>query len=65
MLNIPLHALAYVLTPKYYHVSSLSSPTPSGGSKKIPHQDQKVQAGYMKALEKLIPDEECDNVISN
>jgi hypothetical protein len=24
MLNIPLHALAYVLTPKYYHVSWLS-----------------------------------------
>jgi hypothetical protein len=25
MLNIPLHALAYVLTPKYYHVSWLST----------------------------------------
>jgi hypothetical protein len=65
MLNIPLHALAYVLTSKYYHVSWLSSPTTSGGSKKKPHQDQKVQACYMKAVEKLIPDEECDNVISN
>ena len=39
MLNIPLHALAYVLTPKYYNVSWLSSPTPSGGTKKRPHQD--------------------------
>jgi hypothetical protein len=28
MLNIPLHALAYVLTPNYYHVSWLSTPTP-------------------------------------
>jgi hypothetical protein len=65
MLNIPLHALAYVITPKYYHVSWLSSATPSGGSKKKPHQDQKVQASYMKALEKLIPDEQSDNVISN
>jgi hypothetical protein len=63
MLNIPLHALAYVLTPKYYHVSWLSSPTPGGGTKKRPHQDLEVQAGYMKPLDKLIPDEEeCDNI---
>jgi hypothetical protein len=44
-LNIPLHALAYVLTPKYYHVSWLSTPTPGGGTKKKPHQDPEVQAG--------------------
>jgi hypothetical protein len=63
MLNIPLYALAYVLTPKYYHVSWLSSLAPGGGSKKRPHQDPEVQAGYMKALEKLIRDEEeCDNI---
>jgi hypothetical protein len=63
MLNIPLHALSYVLTPKYYHVSWLSSPALGGGTKKRPHQDQKVQAGYMKALDKLILDEkECDNI---
>ena len=30
MLNIPLHALAYVLTPKYYHPSWLSTPAPGG-----------------------------------
>jgi hypothetical protein len=63
MLNIPLYALAYVITPKYYHVSWLSSPIPGGETKKIPHQDPEVQAGYMKALEKLVPDEEeCDNI---
>jgi hypothetical protein len=45
MLNIPLHALTYVLTPKYYHVSWLSTPTPGGGTKKKPHQDPEVQAG--------------------
>jgi hypothetical protein len=45
MLNIPLHALAYVLTPKYYHVSWLSTPAPGGGTKKKPHQDPEVQAG--------------------
>jgi hypothetical protein len=45
MLNIPLHALAYVLTPKYYHISWLSTPAPGGGTKKKPHQDPEVQAG--------------------
>jgi hypothetical protein len=61
MLNIPLHSLGYVLTPKYYHVSWLSSPTPGGGSKKRTYQDPEVQASYMKALDKLVSDEECDN----
>jgi hypothetical protein len=45
ILNIPLHALAYMLTPKYYHVSWLSTPTPGCGTKKKPHQDPEVQAG--------------------
>ena len=48
-LNIPLHALAYVLTPKYYHMSWLSTPTPGGGAKRKPHQDPEVQSSYMQA----------------
>ena len=31
MLNVPLHPLAYVLTPKYYHPSWLLTPAPGGG----------------------------------
>jgi hypothetical protein len=46
-LSIPLHALAYVLTPKYYHIPWFAAPTPSGGVKRKPHQDPKVQDGYM------------------
>ena len=62
-LNIPLHALAYVLTPKYYHTSWLSTPAPGGGAKRKPHQDPEVQSGYMQALEKMYPDlEECDSI---
>ena len=30
-LNVPLHALAYVLTPKYYSPSWLGKPTPGDG----------------------------------
>jgi hypothetical protein len=37
-LNIPLHALAYVLTPKYYHTSWLETPVIGGGVRKKPHQ---------------------------
>ena len=58
MLNIPLHALAYVLTPKYYHPSWLSTPAPGGGSRRKPHQDREVHEKYMAALSRLIPDEE-------
>jgi hypothetical protein len=62
-LNIPLHALAYVLTPKYYHMSWISIPAPGGGVKRKPHQDLEVQTGYMQALEKMYQDvEECDNI---
>jgi len=62
-LNIPLHCLAYVLTPKYYHISWLSTPAAGGGGKKKPHQDSEVQTGYMQALEKMYPDsEECDKI---
>ena len=58
MLNIPLHALAYVLTTKHYHASWLSTPTPGGGSRIKAHLDLEVLNGYMKALDKLVLDEE-------
>ena len=63
ILNVPLHALAYVLTPKYYSPSWLAQPTPGGGVKKRPHTHPEVQNGYMLALDKLVPDEEeCTQV---
>jgi hypothetical protein len=57
-LNVPLHALAYVLTPKYYSSSWLAQPAPGGGERRKPHTDPEVQNGYMVALDKLVPDEE-------
>ena len=57
-LNVPLHALAYVLTPKYYSSSWLAQPAPGGGERRKPHTDPEVQNGYMLALDKLVPDEE-------
>jgi hypothetical protein len=57
-LNVPLHALAYVLTPKYYSSSWLAQPTPGGRERRKPHTDPEVQNGYMLALDKLVHDEE-------
>ena len=62
-LNVPLHALAYVLTPKYYSPSWLAQPAPGGGVRKRPHTNLEVQNGYMLALDKLVPnEEECAQV---
>ena len=59
-LNVPLHALAYILMPKYYFPSWLGQPAPGGWVRIKPHTDPEVQEGYMKALDKLVPDrEEC------
>ena len=41
-LNVPLHALAYVLTPKYYCPSWLTKPTPGGGVRRKLHTDPEV-----------------------
>ena len=62
-LNAPLHALAYVLTPKYYPPSWLDQPAPRGGVRRKPHIDLEVQNGYMLALDKLVlGEEECAQV---
>jgi hypothetical protein len=59
-LNVPLHALAYILMPKYYSPSWLGKPAPGGGVRAKPHTDPEVQNGYMTTLDKLVPDrEEC------
>ena len=57
-LNVPLHCLAYMLTPKYYSTSWLGQPAPGGGVRVKPHIDEEVSTRYLQALEKLIPDRE-------
>jgi hypothetical protein len=48
-LNVPLHALTYVLTPKYYSPSWLAQPALWGGVRRKPHTDPEVQNGYILA----------------
>ena len=60
-LNVPLHALAYILMPKCYSPSWLGQPTP-GGVRIKPHTDPEVSKGYMEALDKSVFDKECANL---
>ena len=57
-LNVPLHVLAYVLTPEYYSPSWLAKLAFGGGVRRKPHTDPEVQVGYMAAIDKLVPNEE-------
>ena len=41
-LNVTLHALAYVLTPKYHSSSWLAQLAPKGGVRRKPHTNPKV-----------------------
>ena len=54
-LNVPLHALAYVLTPKYYSPSWLAQPAPGGGVRKIPHIDPEVQKWVYACIRQVGP----------
>ena len=44
-LNVPLHALAYVLTPKYYSPSWLAKTVPGVGLGESPTQIQRYRLG--------------------
>ena len=59
-LDVPLHVLDYVFTPKYYSPSWLAKPALGNGVRRKPHTDPKVQVGYMVAIDKLVlHEEEC------
>ena len=57
-LNVPLHALAYILTPKYHSSSWLVQLALGIGVRRKPHTDPEIQNGYMVALDMLVLDEE-------
>ena len=60
-LNVPLHALAYVLAQKYYCPLGWLNQHSGGVFRRNPE----VQNGFMLALDKLVPSEECAQVRSN
>ncbi|KAL3829149.1 hypothetical protein ACJIZ3_017951 [Penstemon smallii] len=53
-MNIPLHLLAYVLTPFYYSTTWLASSNPKGDQRRKPHADPIVQHMYLDVVDRLL-----------
>ena len=54
-LNVPFHALAYVLTPKYYSPSWLAKPALGVGSGENPTQIHRYKLGTCKLYRQVGP----------
>jgi len=52
-MNIPLHSLAFALTPKFCDPRHIEKPTPWGYVRKAPHKDPDVMKAVLEALKKL------------
>ncbi|OVA14104.1 dTDP-4-dehydrorhamnose reductase [Macleaya cordata] len=55
-MNLPLHGLAYVLTPFYYSKAWLTSLGPGGERRKKPHADHCVGSLYLDAVDRIVKD---------
>ncbi|XP_059628538.1 uncharacterized protein LOC132271233 [Cornus florida] len=55
-MNLPLHTLAYVLTPFYYSNSWLTSVGPNGKERMKPHANLFVQGSYLNVVDRLVRD---------
>ncbi|GFY95204.1 hypothetical protein Acr_10g0005890 [Actinidia rufa] len=53
-MNVPLHFLAYVLTPHYYSNTWLQSLDPKGEKRKKPHVDPDVSKVYLDVVDRLL-----------
>ncbi|XP_077233735.1 uncharacterized protein LOC143876015 isoform X2 [Tasmannia lanceolata] len=58
-----MHALAHVLTPKYYEPAYLNIPAPGGGKRVTPDKDPEIMDAVFDAIEALSPDTEMSNMI--
>lgn len=59
-MTTPLHLLAFALTPKFYSRELLALP-----NRLPPYRDVEVNDGFRKALVKLFPDTEMEDVVSS
>ena len=59
-MTTPLHLLAFALTPKFYSDEILAMP-----SRVPPYRDAEVSEGCRKALTKLFPDREMENIVTS
>jgi hypothetical protein len=63
-MNIPLHSLAFALSPKYYDKRYIEMPAPGGFVRKAPNKDPQVMKGVLEALKKIGDDEQFTYFIS-
>lgn len=56
-MNIPLHSLAFALSPKFYHPKHLQEPAPGGYIRKAPNKDVDVMKAVLEALKKIADNE--------
>ncbi|KAF8403393.1 hypothetical protein HHK36_011495 [Tetracentron sinense] len=62
-MNVPLHCFAHALTPKYYNLDYLHLPTPGGGKRIPPDQDNNILDGVLEALSKITQDEAQADIV--
>ncbi|KAF0908710.1 hypothetical protein E2562_028147 [Oryza meyeriana var. granulata] len=56
-MNIPLHSLAFALTPKFYDQRYIEKPAPGGFVRKAPNKDLDVMRAVMEALQHIADNE--------
>ncbi|XP_077228414.1 uncharacterized protein LOC143861373 [Tasmannia lanceolata] len=62
-MNVRMHALAHVLTPKYYDPAYLNIPAPGGGKRVTPDKDPEIMDAVYEAIRDLSPDDEMSGMI--
>ncbi|XP_077223765.1 uncharacterized protein LOC143857234 [Tasmannia lanceolata] len=62
-MNVRIHALAHVLTPKYYDPAYLNIPAPGGGKRVTPDKDPEIMDAVYEAIMDLSPDDEMSGMI--
>ncbi|XP_077223205.1 uncharacterized protein LOC143856807 [Tasmannia lanceolata] len=62
-MNDQMHALAHVLTPKYYDPAYLNIPAPGGGKRVTPDKDPEIMDVVYEAITDLSPDDEMSGTI--
>ncbi|KAF8377072.1 hypothetical protein HHK36_030445 [Tetracentron sinense] len=62
-MNVPLHSLAYALTPHYYDSKYIASPAPGGRKRSRPIDDVAVVEGVMKTLETIAQDDDLFTIL--
>ena len=62
-MSIPLHCLAFALSPRFYDSYFLESPAPGGKARRAPNLDREVMEGVMIAFERICEDAQEQEIL--